>query len=524
MSLYSQQTQINAYSSYYAPVSVEDEVNNLQLTSAVAAFAQTANALVTWNTSSTGPFDPASDRNLLKNNIVKLSDAGDFTAVNSIVFGPSGSTGLYSDGADLYYNGDKLATGGAGGITGPVSSTDNAIMRWDGTGGDQAQNSTATLADDGTLTATSFAVTDETVLISGINPIFRYDDGPDEYGGYLHLGTIAPLATNNTRGDILIGNNSLQLYNPSVETDNVIIGQQVAPSCTGANATVIIGSYGGYAGATYFDTCVIIGNNTCGTTGVMTRNVGVGFRVFNGSVITGTDNIAIGNYAGSNCAGNNNIIINNGATVTDGNNNLTIANAGVSGENNTIRVGNSSHDAIYVEGIGANVLDIPSAGYYPVVLGTGGDLAQGNYLTTKYRAGILSQSISASLVLPFDTDTLCNITTVSVLIDDAQFDMPSDGVLRYIGDVASIYALISVDGSVKMGTGTNQEIELTLKRNGTTAIRQQFLTVSAGNMAFSFQQWATISANDTLSLYVKNATAANDIVFTSFAINVTGSQ
>lgn len=42
----------------------------------------------------------------------------------------------------------------SGGITTPGSSTDNAIVRWDGTGGTAIQNSAATISDTGTLTTT----------------------------------------------------------------------------------------------------------------------------------------------------------------------------------------------------------------------------------------------------------------------------------------------------------------------------------------------------------------------------------
>jgi hypothetical protein len=43
------------------------------------------------------------------------------------------------------------APGGGGGITGPGSSTDNAIVRWDGIGGTAVQNSGVTIDDNGTL-------------------------------------------------------------------------------------------------------------------------------------------------------------------------------------------------------------------------------------------------------------------------------------------------------------------------------------------------------------------------------------
>lgn len=49
--------------------------------------------------------------------------------------------------------GDKGETGANGDLIGPVSSTDNALTRWDGTGGNTVQNSGWTLDDSDVLTA-----------------------------------------------------------------------------------------------------------------------------------------------------------------------------------------------------------------------------------------------------------------------------------------------------------------------------------------------------------------------------------
>lgn len=45
----------------------------------------------------------------------------------------------------------QLITNVAGAVIGPSSSTDNAIVRWDGTTGQLLQNSVVPLADDGTF-------------------------------------------------------------------------------------------------------------------------------------------------------------------------------------------------------------------------------------------------------------------------------------------------------------------------------------------------------------------------------------
>jgi hypothetical protein len=72
------------------------------------------------------------------------------------------------------------ATGGGGGgggdVTGPASSTDNAITRFDGTTGKLLQNSSATLSDVGGIAADTLAIS-TTPTGAGGTGIFRYDTG-----------------------------------------------------------------------------------------------------------------------------------------------------------------------------------------------------------------------------------------------------------------------------------------------------------------------------------------------------------
>jgi hypothetical protein len=66
--------------------------------------------------------------------------------------------------------------GGGGDVTGPASSTDNAITRFDGTTGKIIQNSTATLSDAGGISADTLAIS-TTPTGAGGTGIFRYDAG-----------------------------------------------------------------------------------------------------------------------------------------------------------------------------------------------------------------------------------------------------------------------------------------------------------------------------------------------------------
>lgn len=57
-------------------------------------------------------------------------------------------------------SGLPIASGGTALVAGPASSTDNAIVRWDGTGGNLVQNSVATIADtSGNLTIATATAT-----------------------------------------------------------------------------------------------------------------------------------------------------------------------------------------------------------------------------------------------------------------------------------------------------------------------------------------------------------------------------
>ena len=99
------------------------------------------------------------------------------------------------------------ATGSGGDVVGPASSTDNAVVRFDGTTGKLIQNSTVTLSDTGVLTVPE--VSTASITSTGNNPIVIAPDGT----GDVHLNTDsvrigdnntdATIATNGT-GDLII--------------------------------------------------------------------------------------------------------------------------------------------------------------------------------------------------------------------------------------------------------------------------------------------------------------------------------
>ena len=63
----------------------------------------------------------------------------------------------------------KWATPSGGTITGPGSSTDNAIVRWDGSGGATIQNSTVIVADNGDTSGMGILTVDTAIVVPYIN-------------------------------------------------------------------------------------------------------------------------------------------------------------------------------------------------------------------------------------------------------------------------------------------------------------------------------------------------------------------
>lgn len=124
-----------------------------------------------------------------------------------------------------------VPSGGAGsGITGPVSSTDNAITRWDGTTGQMVQNSVVTIDDIGQM----FGGTWQGAVVGGV------------YGG---TGQ-----TIYASGDILYADTTFSLAKLPVGAENEVLtvvegGLNWKPAATGG-ASVLDGDASGPASST----------------------------------------------------------------------------------------------------------------------------------------------------------------------------------------------------------------------------------------------------------------------------------
>src|SRR6476646_3801761 len=109
-------------------------------------------------------------------------------------------------------------------------------------------------------------------------------------------------------------------------------------------------------------------NNTSGA-----ANIAIGLQALSGNV-NGNLNIAIGGTSlFTNIAGNDNIALGTSAgSNTTGSHNVDIANAGVAGESDTIRIGQSTHDRTFIAGIRGKTTG--NANAIPVVIDSDGQL------------------------------------------------------------------------------------------------------------------------------------------------------
>jgi hypothetical protein len=110
--------------------------------------------------------------NFITMKITTLTSASGYTKLVGTVEASSGAT-PFSDTDNLYFSidvsGDK---GDPGDISGPGSSTDNAVVRWDGTSGTTTQNSSVTIDDSGNVTTAG--------RIHSTTTGFRFPDNTDQ--------------------------------------------------------------------------------------------------------------------------------------------------------------------------------------------------------------------------------------------------------------------------------------------------------------------------------------------------------
>lgn len=273
------------------------------------------------------------------------------------VQGPQGTTGNTGPQGPQGFTGTQgpqgyQGTPGPTGVVGPVSSTDNAIVRWDGTTGQLIQNSAATV-DDTTGLGT-------------------FGTGGQIYGNQtIRSLFIGPATYNNNSGtdNVYVGHNAGSQA-PASGSYNVFVGSEAGKLATGAQSSTAIGYRAGYDGVGTGFTFV---GKFAGYKVAANGNVGVGDSALYWS--SGSDNTAIGNnsqkgttLAASAGAGNTSLGSGSLGAITSGNNNTAIGL-------NALRDNATASQNV---GIGWLALAVNTAGQYNVAVGNSAGISTTN--------------------------------------------------------------------------------------------------------------------------------------------------
>ncbi len=295
-------------------------------------------------------------------------------------------------GPTLMLGNVAVSAGGGGDVTGPINSTDNAIARFDGTGGKLIQNSLCQVTDSGALnfiSPTNFAPS--TLMTRDSTGVILYVDestfslglGRSTGSDSLLLGKTGSTLGFSAPGTIILGHRSgisagasdyLIIGNDvdsanlncifighkinfprtsgnGPQPDNILIGHQIQTGST-ATENVVVGNSIQSRGSRN----VLLGHNIRVALNTSTDNVIIGDRILESSSSVAVSNVLIGStvLSSATSASNGNILIGNnvGSSITTGVNNcLWIGATGVNGETQTIRIGDSGKTSCRITGI-----------------------------------------------------------------------------------------------------------------------------------------------------------------------------
>jgi hypothetical protein len=301
--------------------------------------------------------------------------------------GPTtGVTVLAGQTTVVAWNGtDFVAT--SGNVVGAASSTDNAIVRFDGTTGKSIQNSVATVSDDGTLSTAKIRQTAGEIGIGTDAGLTDQD---------INAVAIGHFAGQTTQGEnaVAIGN---EAGRASQGRNGIAIGTQAAGLGQGISS-VVIGNQAGYN---------VVGN----------YSIAIGYRASYSAVGTAT-NVIILNATGSDQSG----------TVSQSNSfYVAPIRTDSTAIANSLRYNTSTYEITYTDTIGYGT-------------GSGGTVTQLTSRTTGVTLNKLSGAITLVSAAGTTTATTFTVTNSTVTAADTIIVNQKSGTNLYITAVTSVAA------------------------------------------------------------------------------------
>lgn len=465
-----------------------------------------------------------SDSGVTINNKLITADGLDLTTAAA---NPGTANTIWQQTSDghLFRGSVDLEAGGGGDVVGPVSSTDNALVRFDTTTGKLLQDGSVTQTDTGFLQ--NIEAMD--IITSATNPGNTNTLWRSTADGHLYRGTVDLEATGVVAPVVTVPN-LLPVFD---STDGTLIkdsGIRLEASTRGYSMGI-----GTHPGLTTAADNYLQGYLTFTDISSGIENICWGTQILDGTTPgTSSQNVIIGNY---NCVNGNfgnlrNVILGNRcatgassmtdctivghASGTGASNNvncLYIDNAGAA-ENNTVRIG-SGHTACYLSGI-QNVAEPAVNNARPVAVGTDGQLTRYVLPMAELSFSDFTSPIAVPIAL-INTAYELALAGLSFTTNKAEkFNTSAAGRIQWTG---SYTILVHFAMSFSMqATVNNDVIQLEYRKNGLTLPGGQSQN-KFGNLAYeTFANHLLISMdpNDYVSVFVTNTTGASDINIGNF--------